>query len=109
MPVSSNFTALVVREAERQLVLAERERPFVLELWRRLFPRPAAGIAWIVVMLGLAGLAVEQAQLNSQLRSYSEMANFFKAAAPSDPSLLQDFDAIQSLPQDEELLAVLSK
>ena len=41
----------------------------------------------------------------------SPISRSFKAAAPSDPSVLQDFDAIRRLPQaeDEELFAVLSK
>lgn len=109
-PVSSNFTVAVLREAERQAAPAAT-KPFLADLWGRLFPRPAVGVAWVAVMLCLGWLAVEQAQTSSLRRRNSELADFFKAVAPSDPALLQDFDAIRRLPQveDEELFAVLSK
>ena len=108
--LSSNFTAAVLREAQR-LATPAASRPFLADLWERLFPRPAVGVAWVAVMLGLGWLAVEQAQTSSQRRRNSELADFFKAVAPSDPALLQDFDAIRRLPQleDEELFAVLNK
>ncbi len=110
VPVPSNFTARVLQEAQRQAA-RPAPRPFLGDLWRRLFPRPAAGVAWVAVMLCLGWLAVQQAETRSQQRTNSELADFFKAAAPSDPSVLQDFDAIRRLPQaeDEELFAVLSK
>jgi anti-sigma factor RsiW len=109
-PLASNFTARVLQEAQRQAARPSH-RPFLDGLWRRLFPRPAAGVAWVAVMLCLGWLAVELAQTTSQRRRNSELADFFKAAAPPDPSVLQDFEAIRRLPQaeDEELLAVLSK
>lgn len=109
-PLPSNFTARVLQEAQRQAA-PPSPRPFLADLWRRLFPRPASGLAWVAVMLCLGWLAVQQAETSSQRRRNSELADFFKAAAPSDPAVLQDFDAIRRLPQaeDEELFAVLSK
>ena len=82
-------------------------RSFLAELWTRLFARPAIGAAWVAVMVAMCWVAVEQAY--TKQRRNSELADFFKAAAPSDPLLLQDFDAIRLLPEDEELFAVLSK
>ncbi|MEY2409930.1 MAG: hypothetical protein QOF48_2600 [Verrucomicrobiota bacterium] len=110
VPVASNFTTLVLNEARRQAV-SPRPRAFLGDLWRRLFPRRATGVVWLAVMGCLGWLAVQQAQTSSQQRRNTELADFFKAAAPSDPVVLQDFDAIRRLPQpdDEELLAVLSK
>lgn len=107
-PVPSNFTALVLDEARRQSA-SPVSRPFLGELWARLFANPAVGIAWVAVMVCLGWLAVEQAQTHSEWRRNSELAAFFKAAAPSDPAMLQDFDAIRLLPEDEDLFAVLSK
>ena len=109
-PVPSNFTARVLQEAQRQAA-RPAPRPFLGNLWRRLFPRPVAGMAWVAIMLCLGWLAVQQAQTSSERRRNSELANFFKAAAPSDPTVFEDFDVIRRLPQaeDEELFAVLSK
>ena len=80
------------------------------ELWARLFPRPAAGAAWLALMLCLGWLAVQQTQSNSRRQRATELVTVSGAAALSDPNLLQDFDAIRRLPQpeDEELFAVLS-
>lgn len=112
-PVPSNFTALVLQEARRESAESTAPEPgsrsFLAELWSRLFARPAIGVAWVALMVAMCWLAVEQAQTSSERRRNSELAVFFKAAAPSDPVLLQDFEAIRQLPEDEELFAVLSK
>lgn len=108
-PVASNFTALV-RQAARRESARPASRPFLTELWARLFPRPAAGVAWLALMLCLGWLAVQQAQSNARRQRASELVTISGAAALSDPSLFQDFDAIRRLPQpeDEELFVVLS-
>ena len=108
-PVPSNFTALVLQAARRESA-RPAPRPFLSELWARLFPRPAAGAAWLALMLCLGWLAVQQTQSNSRRQRAAELVTVSGAAALSDPALLQDFDAIRRLPQpeDEELFAVLS-
>jgi anti-sigma factor RsiW len=109
-PVPSNFTALVLQEARRECAASTApeigSRSFLAELWTRLFARPAIGAAWVAVMAAMCWVAVQH---SSERQRNSELAVFFKAAAPSDPVLLQDFDAIRLLPEDEELFAVLSK
>lgn len=108
-PVSSNFTALVLQAARREATRPPA-RPFLAELWARLFPRPAAGAAWLALMLCLGWLAVAQSQSNARRQRATELVTVSGAAALSDPGLLQDFDAIRRLPQpeDEELFAVLT-
>jgi anti-sigma factor RsiW len=108
-PVASNFTALVLQAARREAA-QPAPRPFLGELWARLFPRPAAGAAWLALMCCLGWLAVQQTQSNRLHQRATELVTVSGAAALSDPSLLEDFDAIRRLPQpeDEELFAVLS-
>lgn len=108
-PVASNFTALVLQAARRDSA-RPAPRPFLAELWSRLFPRPAAGATWLALMLCLGWLAVQQTQSNSRRQRATELVTISGAAALSDPGLLQDFDAIRRLPQpeDEELFALLS-
>lgn len=108
-PVAFNFTALVLQAARRESA-RPAPRTFLAELWVRLFPRPAAGMAWLALMVCLGWLAVQQVQSNSRRQRATELVTISGAAALPDPSLLQDFDAIRRLPQpeDEELFAVLS-
>jgi len=108
-PVPSNFTARVLQAARREAARPV-PRPFLAELWQRLFPRPAAGVAWAVVMLCLSGLAIQQSRQNAREQRAAGLAALGRAAGLSDPNLLADFDAIRHLPQpdDEELFVVLT-
>ena len=105
-PVSSNFTARVMRAVELEELQAARTRGWHWN-WHSLLPR-AAATATVVIA---AGFTFYQHEIyNGRV----EIAKNFVLVANALPSVdaLQNFDAIQRMSQpahaDEELLALAS-
>lgn len=110
VPVASNFTARVVQAAQREAA-RPAARPFLQRLRHWLMPRRATGVAWagVAVAVCVTWFAVHQAETT---RRANELVVISRAVAVvSDPSVRENFDAIQRLPyaEDEELFAVLNK
>jgi anti-sigma factor RsiW len=113
VPIASNFTSQVLQALERE-VAAEARRPSLAERIRRWFRRPAPRIAWASLLLVAAWFGYHQHQTNVQSDMAKGLTVMASVATLSDPTVLQDFDAIQRLSQsapsdDEELFAVLTK
>ena len=106
-PVSSNFTARVMQEIEREDGRTARRRFFSWN-WRALLPR----LAITAAVLLCAGATFRQYELN---RQRTQLAKNVVRIAESQPlpsvEALDNFDAIQRMGQpaqaDEELLALL--
>jgi hypothetical protein len=112
-PVASNFTAQVLRALEREGAAESRAKtPFArFGQWLR---RPATRLAWAVLLVGTVWFGYQQHQETVREDVTRGFAVLAKVAALSDPTVLQDFDAIQRLGQtapgeDEELFAVLNQ
>ncbi len=111
VPVSSNFTALVLQAVdadERASARAARTTPW-RQSWRNIFSPRAASVA-LLVALGVIGVfewrIYSRAQLARGLRDASSVV------ALTGPDALQDFEAIHELPAtptkaDLDLLAAL--
>lgn len=109
-PMPTNFTARVLREIERDMVAAARERSrFWQGLgWRRWLPRTIIAPT-IVVVAVIVFLQIQQADARAKLgQSLAAMASV--AAAPP-PTALKDFEPIERLQStfgaDKELLSLL--
>jgi anti-sigma factor RsiW len=110
-PVSSNFTARVLKAAQLERAATNPKRSTVAEVsmnwWVRWLPRAA-----FVAVLLLAGLA-SYVHLQSTRRAQWAESLTTVAQLPSvpNPEVLKDFDAIAALsstpPADEELLKVM--
>jgi hypothetical protein len=108
-PLGSNFTAQVLQALEREAAAESRvTTPFArFGQWLR---RPAIRLAWAVLVVGTVWFGYQQHQENVREDVTRGFAVLAKVAALSDPTVLQDFDAIQRFPgQDEELFAVLNQ
>ena len=104
LPVPSNFTALVLRAVREDQRKAVKSGP--RSWWRFSFARVAAGLAVVVAAGFFAIQQYREAELEQMTRSVSAFAEVTSAInSEKTPSiaLLQDFDAIQKLPQDGEL------
>ena len=107
-PVSSNFTARVMQAVELEERQAARRTGWHWN-WRSLVPR----VAVASVALVMAGLVVQQREVNAHRTQLAEAVARVTAAQPL-PSVdaLQNFDAIQRMSQpahaDEGLLALAS-
>jgi hypothetical protein len=108
-PLASNFTAQVLRALEREAAAESKARtPFTR--FRQWLGRPAIRLAWAVLVVGTVWFGYQQHQENVREDVTRGFAVLAKVAALSDPTVLQDFDAIQRFPgQDEELFAVLNQ
>jgi len=107
-PVSSNFTARVMRAVELEELRAARTRGWHWN-WHSLLPR-AAVVAAAVVM---AGLAVQYHEINThRVQLAKNVAHMIGAQPLPSVDALQNFDAIQRMSQpvhaDQELLALAS-
>ena len=110
VPVSSNFTSLVMRQIEREASARAPHAGVTWFVWSRR-PRwlPKIGFAAILVGAGLISyhhqvLAVQRAAVAQSVVTVSGVASL-----PS-PRFLKDFDAIRALdqtPPDVELLRLL--
>lgn len=105
--VPSNFTARVLQAVESEESQAVRRRGWHWRNWRVLVPR----VAVAAVVVALAGLTVQQHELNVR-RAHLAQSVAQAATAQPMPSIeaLKNFNAIQRMSQphaDEELLALL--
>jgi anti-sigma factor RsiW len=109
-PVSSNFTARLVKAAELEAAAATRARE---AWWTRLFhrgwaPRLAGGAA----VLAAGFLAWNQIGIVHSQRLAETAAQVSAAGVPAH-QILEDYDAIQAMggsaQPDEELLALLTR
>ncbi len=108
-PLASNFTSQVMRAVERDLS-AEARQMSLFDRVKRWFRNPAPRLAWALglVAVGWFGIHQHQANMRSDMaKGLSVMAN---VASLSNPSMLEDFEAIRRLntSEDEELYAVLT-
>jgi negative regulator of sigma E activity len=107
-PVSSNFTARVMRAVELEELQAARTRGWHWN-WHSLLPRAAATAAVVIA----AGFAFYQHEIYDQRAEIAKNVVLVANAQPL-PSMdaLQNFDAIQRMSQparaDEGLLALAS-
>ena len=112
-PVSSNFTALVMQEIDREEAAALRPRTF-LDRLQEVFRQRAPRVAWALALAMVVWLGVRQHQRASRHELATGLATLVNVAAVPDPKALQDMDAIQQLsyraaPEDEEIFKVLSQ
>ena len=108
-PLASNFTSQVMRAVERDLA-AEARQMSLFDRVKRWFRNPAPRLAWALglVAVGWFGIHQHQANMRSDMaKGLSVMAN---VASLSNPSMLEDFEAIRRLntSEDEDLYAVLT-
>ncbi len=106
-PVSSNFTARLMRSVDLEETRQSRRRSFSWN-WHALLPRLAATAALVLV----AGLTAHHYELKSQRAALARNVALVAGSQPL-PSVeaLNNFDAIQRMSQpahaDEELLALM--
>ena len=110
-PVSSNFTARVLQSVEREAA-ARARRPLAGWgwWWRGLSWAPKA--ATVVFVVGLSLLAYHRQRVATRVElAKSLIAVTDVRSLPTNPQILQDFEAIRRLtqtpPADEELIALL--
>jgi anti-sigma factor RsiW len=111
VPVSSNFTSLVLRAVDAQTATEGRPAPAQSRVkgWLRgLAPRVA--FAALAVALAIVGLFEYENHTRKQF--VDGMERFVQVANLPSPEVFQDFDAIQRLQpvafsSDDELLAAL--
>jgi anti-sigma factor RsiW len=101
-PLSSNFTAQVLRAVDRDAALAGGQSESKWKWsWHKFLPRTA--LAGVALALGLVGH--QQYQARQLARLANNVATVSKVAAMSDPALFEDFDTIRLLsrlpPPDE--------
>ena len=106
-PVSSNFTARVMQEIEREDGRTARRRFFSWN-WRALMPR----LAITAAVLLCAGATFRQYELNRQRTQLAKnVVRIAESQSLPSVEVLDNFDAIQRMGQpaqaDEELLALL--
>lgn len=112
-PVASNFTALVMLSVEREVKVAAR-RPSLFERFAQWLRRPAARLAWAMVLIAAGLFGYQQHRANVREEMAKGLSALASMATLSDPTVFEDFEAIRSLGQaaptdDEELYAVLSQ
>jgi len=106
-PVPSNFTARVLQAVEREEARGART-PGWSWYWRVLIPR----VAMAAAVVGLAGLAYQQHQLEKRAQLAKDVALLADAQPLPSIEALKNFDAIQRMSQttpqaDDKLLALL--
>ncbi len=112
-PVPSNFTALVLQALEERPTGATR-RPSLSTQLRQWFGRPAARIAWALLILSVAVGVYQHRRTNARNELAKGLTVLTQVAALSDPAALQDFEPILRLGQaapsdDDELFTVLNQ
>ncbi len=115
-PLSSNFTAMVLRAIDAETTQVERSSPR-LAWWERWLGGVAARVALtaLVAVLGLAAFLQHEGEIRTRKQVAEDVEQFFTVAnlgAAADPEVFEDFDAIQklqpvSLSSDDDLLAAL--
>lgn len=108
-PVASNFTSQVMQAVAREQAVQSRPPSFAETLTRWL-KVPAPRLAWALGLVALGWFGVYQHQANVREDMAKGMAVMANVASLSDPSALQDFEAIRRLgtSEDDELFAVLT-
>ena len=110
-PLASNFTSQVMRAVEHDLAAQARQMN-LLDRVKRWLRNPAPRLAWALGLVAVGWLGIHQHQTN--MRSDIDMAKglsvMASVASLSNPSMLEDFEAIRRLntSEDEELYAVLT-
>ena len=112
VPVSSNFTSLVLQAVDREASLSVRSEG-ALGWFRRFLRRPASRLAWAAAAFTIALVGLQYYHSWQRSEMADSVVKIPSAAALPDPRLFQDFDAIQRLNQvagvdDAELIRVLS-
>ncbi|HEX5397612.1 MAG TPA: hypothetical protein VFY06_01000 [Verrucomicrobiae bacterium] len=107
VPVSSNFTARVMQEVERQEATHSRNWKFLAWNWHALLPRVA-----VAGVLGIAGFALYHHEVyNERVELAQNVALIAQAQPLPKVEALENFDAIQRMSQpvhaDKELIALL--
>lgn len=106
-PVPSNFTARVLREAERQKGTPSTTTSRLWQLPLRWLPR--AAVAAVILAAGL--FSYEHVQDNRRKERADSVREIIEITSVPGPEILQDFDAIQAMSQaptaDVELLKAL--
>lgn len=110
-PVSSNFTALVVRAATHAKVRRHHRRRLISLRWLWSFGRAWQGVI-VVLVAGLALLAYGQHRARTRAELARSVAAISALAPVPSLAVFQDFDSIKRLPatplaEDDELLAAL--
>jgi len=113
VPVSSNFTALVMQAVDRESAHSAREVSF-LDRIREIFRLRGPRVAWSLILVGAVWLGVRQHEKAARHELAQGLAALVTFAAQPDPATLQDMGAIQHLSQlpaqgDDELFKVLSQ
>lgn len=108
-PVASNFTAQVMQAVAREQA-AQARKPSLSETIKRWLKVPAPRLAWALGLVALGWFGIHQHQANVREDMAKGMAVMANVASLSDPSALQDFEAIRRLgtSEDDELFAVLT-
>lgn len=108
-PVASNFTSQVMQAVAREQAAQARQPSFV-DTIKRWLKVPAPRLAWALGLVALGWFGVHQHQANVREDMARGMAVMANVASLSDPSALQDFEAIRRLgtSEDDELFAVLT-
>lgn len=108
-PVASNFTAQVMHAVAREQVAAKRQPRFI-ETVKRWWRVPTPKLAWALGLVALGWFGVYQHQANVREDMATGLTVMANVASLSDPSALEDFEAISRLntSDDDELFAVLT-
>lgn len=110
VPVSTNFTSLVlqaVRREERRPARSEGRFGW-LPFLRGPFPRVAAGLA-AVLLAGVVGVRQyrqsQQTEMARSVSAFTEVASAIGSEETPPPAVFRDFEAIQrlSIPREPEL------
>jgi hypothetical protein len=108
VPISSNFTALVLQAAVRESQTEGPHSRIRLPLFRSVLARLAAGLVMFTLLAVLVGYQYrksERADMAERVRSFTGIASAIGSEKTPPEELFQDFDAIRrlSLPAEGEL------
>jgi hypothetical protein len=108
MPVSSNFTARVMQQIEREAPLPSRSRALRWNMWLHRF-LPRAVVAAVLLTAGLFTMHTRQVHQRTELAH--DLVTVSKVDPLTDPNVLVNLDAIKRLsqqsPADDEILALM--
>jgi len=108
VPVSSNFTARVMQQIEREAGGPQHSRAMRWNLWlHRFLPRTAVA----AVLLTAGVFALHTVRVHQRQEFATNIATVAKVNPLAKPEVLVDLDAIrrmsQQSPADEEILALM--
>lgn len=108
-PLASNFTSQVMLAIRVEVKAAERKSG-LLETISRWFRVPAPRLAWALGLVAVGWFGLYQHQVGVRDDLAKGIAVMASVTAMSDPSVLENFDAIERLgaSEDDELFAVLT-